>query len=68
LARTALSVVPVASKKTRKGETPAPRAVVTFKASGPLVFEQEASVGAELETDTVVLCVAEPPLPLQVTV
>jgi hypothetical protein len=47
---TEVSVVPVASKNTRSGDTPAPRTAFTFSDSGPLVPEHEEPVGIGVET------------------
>ena len=64
-----VSVVPVASKNTRKGEIPEVRTVLTLRVSGPLVTGQAAPLtGAAEATDTVTLCAIVPPVPVQVRV
>ena len=71
LAAIEVSVVPVASKNIRNGETPVVRTVLTFSVRGPLVTGQATPLtgaeGAEA-IDTVTLCVAEPPVPVQTRV
>ena len=66
-----VSVVPVASKNIKNGEMPVVRTVLTFSVRGPLVTGQATPLtgaeGAEA-TDTVTLCVAEPPVPVQTRV
>ena len=71
------SVVPVASKNTKRGEIPDARVIPAFKVNGPLVPVQEAAaVGAGVPvgalvaalTDTVVDCTVVPPKPVQVRV
>lgn len=67
-----LSVVPVASKKTSNGEMPVERMVLTFNDRVPLVVEQAPAgagpVGTGGATATVTLCVADPPVPVQLRV
>ena len=69
---TELSVVPVASKKTSSGEIPVDRTVLAFNDREPLVVEQAPAaagpVGAGGATATVTLCVADPPVPVQLRV
>jgi hypothetical protein len=73
LAAIEVSVVPVASKNIRNGETPVVRTVLTFSVRGPLVTGHATPLtgggaeGAEA-IDTVTLCVAEPPVPVQTRV
>jgi hypothetical protein len=66
---TAESVVAVASKNTKNGEIPAARDTFALSCKLPLVVEHElpAVTGGEF-TDTVTLCVAEPPVPVHVSV
>jgi hypothetical protein len=63
-----LSVVPVASKKTKKGEMPVSRTALAFSVNPPLVPEQAKPAGAAEVTATVALCAADPPGPLQLRV
>ena len=67
---TELSVVPVASKNTKKGEIPAPRTIFAFKVSVPLVPVHDKPVGGGVleATDTVTDWLALPPAPVQVIV
>ena len=62
----------VASKNTNSGEIPVERTVLTFNAREPLVVEQAPAgagpVGAGGATVTVTLCVADPPVPVQLRV
>jgi hypothetical protein len=66
-----VSVEAVASKNIKNGDTPVVRTVLTFSVRGPLVTGQATPLtgaeGAEA-TDTVTLCVAEPPVPVQTRV
>jgi hypothetical protein len=71
LAAIEVSVVLVASKNIRNGETPVVRTVLTFSVRGPLVTGQATPLtggGAAEATDTVTLCVADPPVPVQTRV
>ncbi len=63
-----LSVVPVASKNTKNGETPELRVAFTLSVSVPLVPVHDEADGGVLETETVTLCDAVPPLSTQVKV
>jgi hypothetical protein len=68
LAAIELSVVAVASKNIKKGEAPVVRTVLTFNVRGPLVTGHATPLtggGAAEATDTVTLCVADPPVPVQ---
>ena len=68
LAAIEVSVVPVASKNIKKGDTPAVRIAVTLSVSGPLVTGQATPLtGAADATDTVTLCAVVPPAPVQVS-
>ena len=71
LAAIEVSVVPVASKNIRKGETPKVRIAVTFRVSGPLLTGHAAPAvggGEAAATETVTLCAVDPPVPVQVSV
>ena len=62
-----VSVVPVASKNTSKGEIPVSRTALAFSVSEPLVPEQDRPAGGGGEpTVTVADWVALPPAPVQV--
>jgi hypothetical protein len=68
------SVVPVASKNTRKGDMPVSRTAATLRVRGPLVPVHDRAVGAltgglaAAPTVTVADCVALPPVPVHVSV
>ena len=64
------SVVPVASKNTRKGDMPVSRTAATLRVRGPLVPVHDRAVGALTGalTVTVADCVALPPVPVHVSV
>ena len=61
-----VSVVPVASKNIKNGETPAVRMALTFRVSGPLVPVHASTVGTLIVT--VVDCSVLPPGPVQLRV
>ena len=71
LAAIEVSVVAVASKNIKNGEMPVDRTVLTFSVRGPLVTGHATPLtggGAGEATDTVTLCVADPPVPVQTRV
>jgi hypothetical protein len=64
------SVVPVASKNTKKGEMPVPRTAFAFSVNEPLVAEHAEPLGgvAGGVTVTVTDCWVLPPVPVQLRV
>ena len=71
LAAIEVSVVPVASKNIKNGEMPVVRTVLTFSVRGPLLTGHATPLtggGAGEAIDTVTLCVADPPVPVQTRV
>ena len=63
-----LSVVPVASKNTKNGETPVSRTALALRVSEPLVPVQDKPVGGGVLAVTVTVAdwLALPPVPVQV--